>query len=167
MIPTPAPIPELVDAVAKATEEAIRELHRDHTEDFCVYALVTSGEGYRPYLAATVHGPSRWDLAEGPYDIVGDEVMARAEPAFSARGELHEMSDTDADTEFWLRLTSMEEALRRLDDGGLFGREEARSRVLLLVATMPPDESDASFARRLNPPGPLLDAWLNEAAEGA
>lgn len=83
-----APVPELVDAVAVAAEEAIRQLRAEHSDDFCVYALVTSGEGYRPYLAVTVHGEARWDLADGPYDIVGDEILARAEPAFAARGDL-------------------------------------------------------------------------------
>lgn len=167
MRPTPAPVPELVDAVAEAAGEAIRRLHDDHAEDFCVYALVTTGEGYRPYLAATVHGQSRWDLTAGPYDIVGDELLARAEPAFAARTALHELSTAEAETELQRRLASMEAALRRLDDDGLFGRGEDRDRVLLLVATMPPDDSDASFARRLNPPGQLLDTWLEEAAEGA
>jgi hypothetical protein len=31
---------------------------------------------------------------------------------------------------------------------------------------MPPDETDAAFARRLNRTGPLLAAWLDEASEG-
>ncbi|WP_449277955.1 DUF4303 domain-containing protein [Leucobacter sp. GX24907] len=160
------PVPELVDVVAEATEEAVRRLRAEHSEDFCVYALVTTGEAYRPYLAATVHGDSRWDLADSPYDLVCDEVLAQAEPAFSERGQLYDMDPADAEAEYWRRLASMEAALQRLDDGGLFGRGEARSRILLLVATMPPDESDVVFARRLNPAGPLLDAWLKEAAEG-
>lgn len=162
-----APVPELVDAIAGPLERAIQQLRRDHPEDFCVYALVTSGEGYRPYLAATVHGENRWDLAGSPYDIVGDELLSQTESAFLARGELHEMSEADAEQEYWRRLASMEAALRQLDDDGLFGQDSDRDRVLLLVATMPPDESDAAFAKRLNPSGPLLDAWLDEAAEGA
>lgn len=60
----------------------------------------------------------------------------------------------------------MEAALRRIDAEGLFGVGPTRDEVLLLVTTMPPDEADAAFATRLNPPGPLLSAWLEEAAEG-
>ncbi|MGC4154896.1 MAG: DUF4303 domain-containing protein [Propionicimonas sp.] len=167
MTMSPEPVVELVDAITEAAGEAIQTLRAGHPEDFCVYALVTSGEAYRPYLAATVHGETRWDLADSRYAIVEDELLARAEPAFSARGYLHEMNAEDAEAEYGRRLASMEASLRRLDDKGLFGGGDERARVLLLVATMPPDETDAEFARRLNPPGPLLDAWLAEAAEGA
>ncbi|SEE96890.1 DUF4303 domain-containing protein [Ruania alba] len=161
------PIPALVDAIAEATDEAIRRLRSEHRADFCVYALVTSGEAYRPYLTATVHGKSRWDLADSPYALVADEILARTDVEFTARGQLHDMDVPDAEEEYWRRLTSMEAALRRLDETGLFGTGVERARILLVVATMPPDESDAGFARRLNPAGPLLDAWLAEAAEGA
>lgn len=157
----------LVEAVVDATRSAVRQLHAERREDeaFCAYALVTTGEGFRPYLAVTVHGPDRWNLADSPYAIVGDEWLAQTEPAFSARGDLFEAADPDAEWE--VRSASLEEALRRLDGEGLFGTGPARDEVLLLVATMPPDESDAGFARRLNASGPLLDAWLREAAEGA
>lgn len=163
----PAPVPALVEAVTEATAEAIELLRAQHPEDFCVYALVTSGEGFRPYLTATVRGEAQWDLADSPYAIVEDEILARAEPAFMARGDLYDMTDDAAEEEFSRRMASMEEALRRLDNQGLFGRGEERARVLLLVVTMPPDPSEAEIGRRLNPPGPLLDAWLREAAEGA
>ncbi|QOR69867.1 DUF4303 domain-containing protein [Ruania alkalisoli] len=161
------PIPALVDAIAEATDEAIRRLRSEHRADFCVYALVTSGEAYRPYLTATVHGESRWDLADSPYALVADEILARTDVAFTARGQLQDMDAAKAEEEYWRRLTSMEAALRRLDEAGIFGTGIERDRVLLLVATMPPDENDAGFARSLNPGGPLLDAWLAEAAEGA
>ncbi len=163
----PEPVTELVDVIAPAVRRAVAGLHAEHSADFCVYALVTTGEALRPYLTATVHGVNPWDLAEGPYAIVGDEWLAMTEPAFAARGDLHQMDAATADREYWARLASMEAALCRLDDEGLFGTGTEREWVLLLVTTMPPDETDAEFARRLNPPGPLLDAWLAEAAEGA
>lgn len=156
----------LVGAVVDATRKAVSQLHaeRQEGEAFCTYALVTTGEGLRPYLAVTVDGPGRWNLGESPYAIVGDDWLAQTEPAFSARGDLFETADPDAEWE--VRAASLEEALRRLDSEGLFGDGAEREHVLLLVATMPPDESDSGFARRLNPPGRLLDAWLLEAAEG-
>jgi len=159
--------PALVNAVSDATRHAVTRFHAEHDnhdETFCVYALVTSGEGLRPYLTVTVDGPDRWNLADSPYAIVGDDWLAQTESAFSARGNVFEAADIDA--EWDLRLASMEESLRRLDSEGLFGIGAQREAVLLLVATMPPDESDSGFARRLNPPGPLLEAWLREAAEG-
>lgn len=166
MADAPAHIPELAEAVHKAAGQAIRMLYAEHPEDFCLFALVTSGEGYRPYLAATVHGDDRWDFTLGPYDFVFDDILAQTEEDFAARGELHLMNAADAALEHERRLASLEEALRRIDADGLFGTGDDRARVLLLVATMPPDDSDAGFARRLNPRGPLLDTWLDEAAEG-
>ena len=58
----------------------------------------------------------------------------------------------------------METALRRLDGEGLFGVGEARAGVLVLVEVVPGDEENVPAARRLNPPGPALDAWLGPAA---
>lgn len=161
-----APVPDLVDVVADATREAIERFRTENSEDVCVYALVTTGEALRPYLTVTVRGEGQWDLADSPYAIVEDDVLARTDPAFAARGQLNLMNRDDAEREFWNRLLSIQEALRRLDQEGLFGRDAERDGVLLLVATMPPDHNDAGFARRLNPSGPLLEAWLREAAEG-
>ncbi|SDP08754.1 DUF4303 domain-containing protein [Lentzea jiangxiensis] len=58
----------------------------------------------------------------------------------------------------------METALRRLDGEGLFGVGEARAGVLVLVEVVPGGEENAPAARRLNPPGPALDAWLGSSA---
>ena len=156
----------LAGAIAEATRRAVEELRALSPGPFCVFALITSGEALRPYLGVTLHGPGRWDLPDSPFAIVGDEHLSELEPLFDGRGDLHTLPPQDAEQEFQVRLASMEEALRALDGQGLFGVGQARDEVLLLVFTMPPDESDAGFATRLNPPGPLLSAWLEAAAEG-
>jgi hypothetical protein len=156
----------LTAVIVEAVRPAILQLRSEHPESFCVYALVTVGEGLRPYLAATVHGDGRWDLADSPYAVVCDEWLAQTQPAFDERGTIDELTPQEWDAELATRLASMEAALRAIDAEGLVGRGVDRDKALLLVALMPPDESDAGFARRLNPPGPLLEAWLAEAAEG-
>lgn len=156
----------LTMAIVDATRRAVEQLRAEHEGPFCVYALVTSGEALRPYLSVTLDGPDRWDLPDSPFAIYGDEHFAGLEDLYSRRGDLHRMAPDDADAEYWLRLTSMEAALRMLDAEGLFGSGRERDRTLLLVMTMPPDETDAVFARSLNPPSPLLTAWLEEASEG-
>lgn len=161
------PDPRLTAAIVEACRPAILDLRAEHPQEhFCVYALVTVGEGLRPYLAATVHGDGRWDLADSPFAIVGERWLSQTEPAFRERDTMDELTPLAWQAEFRTRLASMEAALRELDDAGLFGTGAERATVLLLVALMPPDDSDTGFARRLNPPGPLLDAWLAEAAEG-
>ena len=76
-----------------------------------------SGEGYRPYLALTEHDDDQLDLAGSRFAIVEDEILARTEPAFEARGFLHDMVDDESEIEFDRRLASMEAVLRRLDAG--------------------------------------------------
>jgi hypothetical protein len=164
--PAVEPDPVLTAAIADATRAAVAQLHVEHPGPFCAYALVTTGEALRPYLIVTPDGPERWDLADSPYAITGDEHFAHVAALYAARGDLADLPVEEAPAEYDRRLASMEAAWCVLDAEGLFGAGAARAATLLLVATMPPDESDAGFARRLNPPGPLLDAWLAEAAEG-
>ncbi|MFV0405285.1 MAG: DUF4303 domain-containing protein [Propioniciclava sp.] len=159
--------PELTKLIADAARKAVTQLRTQTSGPFCVYALLTSGEALRPYLSVTLHGPGRWDLADSPLALVGDEFFAPLGRVYAERGDLRGMAPADADAEYWRRLASMEAALAALDGEGLFGTGTDRAQTLLLVSVMPPDQSDAEFARRLNPPGGLLDAWLAEAAEGA
>jgi hypothetical protein len=160
------PDPVLTAAIADATRAAVTRLRAEHPGPFCAYALVKTGEALRPYLTVTPDGPERWDLADSPYAITGDEHFAHVAALYAARGDLTDLPVEEAPAEYDRRLASMEAAWCQLDTEGLLGTGAARAATLLLVATMPPDESDAGFARRLNPPGPLLDAWLAEAAEG-
>ncbi len=162
----PNPDSALTTAIATSARGAITQLHSDEPGPFCLYALLTSGEALRPYLSVTLDGPNRWDLADSPFAVFGDEHFAPLEKIYAERGSLFEMTPTDADTEYWVRLMSMEAALRTLDEEGLFGTGRDREQTLLLVTPMPPDHTDAESARRLNPRSALLVDWLKEASEG-
>ncbi|RII17823.1 hypothetical protein DSC45_13045 [Streptomyces sp. YIM 130001] len=157
--------PVLTEAIAGAARKAIGRLRAEHAGPFCVYALVTTGEALRPYLSVTLDGPQRWDLPDSPFAICGDEYLAPLDAVYAARGDLFDMQPEDEEAEYELRLASMEAALHTLVEEGVFGTGREREQTLLLVTTMPPDETDAEFARRLNPPGALLTAWLEEASE--
>lgn len=161
----PVPDAHLAALVADATRAALAELPADVRAGPCAVALVTTGEGLRPYLSVTLDYDGRWDLGAGPYAVVGDAHLAAVADAWDARGHLMELDAAAADAELATRLATMEHALRLLDVEGAFGVGDARRRTLLLVATMPPDVTDAGFARRLNPAGRLLDRWLVEASE--
>lgn len=160
------PDPALTAEIVRGTRLAVQQLHAEHRGPFCVYALVTSGEALRPYLVVTPDDETRWDLPDSPFAVFGDEHLAGLEAHFTERGEIFDLPAQDARAEYDLRLASMEAALRVLDADGLFGFGADRHQTLLLVTTMPPDETAAAFARRLNPVGPLLTAWLDEASEG-
>jgi len=162
----PASDAELAAVVADATESAIGELPTFVREQWCIVALITTGEALRPYLGVTVHGSTRWDLADSEFAVAADDHLAGVTQAWDARGMLAEMDSAAWAAAFDDRVATLEEALRILDVRGLFGRGDDRTRVLLQVATMPPDNCDVGFVRRLNPAGPLRDAWFAEAAEG-
>ncbi len=164
-IERPVPDAALAAAVAGAVRAALATLPKAIADELRVAALVTTGEALRPCLAVTVRGEAEWDLAGSEHAVVGDEHLAATANAWDRRGNLPEMDEAAMDAEFALRLATLEEALRLLDAEGVFGTGSTRRRRLLLVATMPPDETDAGCARRLNPPGPLLDRWLEEASE--
>lgn len=158
--------------IADAAGATIEAMRRAHPERFYAFALLTAGEAQAPYLSACsleadlAEGLGRWSLADTPYAVWGyEEHFTDVARAFRDRGELFERDGRDFEDEYALRLASIEEGLRLLDVAGLFGTGDERQRVLLIAGTMPPDENDAGFVRRLNPSGPLYDEWLRDCAE--
>ena len=85
---------------------------------------------------------------------------------FLSRGNLYDLNDEEFDREYVLRYSAMEEAMRRLDQEGLFAVNQRREDVVVLVEVMPPDETNTQRAYRLNRPDcGMLHIWLEEAAE--
>lgn len=163
---------DLADALTDAVRAAVADLRRDspgHT--FYFFTLTTPGEAFGPALSAWSHealasrpdaDTVRYSYADSPFSIVGEEHLAPVRELFDRRPQIYDIDDEDAsEAEFALRLRAMETALRRLDGEGVFGVEEARSEVLILVEVVPGDEENVDCARRLNRPGPALDAWLS------
>jgi hypothetical protein len=169
MIPTEA---DLADALTTAVRAAVMDLFRDNPgHTFYYITLTTPGEAFGPALSAwsyealaqrTDADDVRYSYADSPFSIVGEEHLKPVRELFAARPEVFDIDDDDAsEAEFDLRLRAMETALQRLSDEGLFGAGEARAGVLVLVEVVPDDEENTvARARRLNPPGPALDAWL-------
>lgn len=167
VVPTEA---ELADALTTAARAAVTDLFRDNPgHTFYYVTLTTPGEAFGPALSAWSHealaqrsdaDDVRYSYADSPFSIVGEEHLKPVREMFAARPEVFDLADDASDAEFELRLRAMETALRRLADEGLFGVGEARANVLILVEVVPDDEDNVARARRLNPPGPALDAWL-------
>ncbi|WP_199749113.1 DUF4303 domain-containing protein [Amycolatopsis sp. WAC 01376] len=154
-----------------AARAAVTDLFRDNPgHSFYYVTLTTPGEAFGPALSAWSRealarradaDDVRYSYADSPFSIVGEEYLKPVREMFAARPEVFDIADDDAsEAEFDLRLRAMETALRRLDDEGLFGVGVARADVLVLVEVVPDDEENVARARRLNPPGPVLDAWL-------
>ncbi|MFJ8912648.1 DUF4303 domain-containing protein [Amycolatopsis sp. NPDC102389] len=167
MIPAEA---DLADALTTAARAAVTDLFRDNPgHTFYYVTLTTPSEAFGPALSAWSRetlaqradaDAVRYSYADSPFSIVGEEYLKPVRELFAARPEVFDLDDEASDAEFDLRLRAMETALRRLSDEGLFGVGEARADVLVLVEVVPDDEDNVARARRLNPPGPALDAWL-------
>lgn len=165
--------PALSRLIADATRGAVEDLRAEHPERFYAFALLTTGEALHPYLSACSHEddernglPYRWGFSDSSYVVWGyEQHFIEVRRAFEDRGDLFRLPPAASAAEYATRLASMEEAWRLLDADGVFGTGEERERVLLVVETLPPDASAAEIARRLNPPGPLREAYLREAGE--
>jgi hypothetical protein len=174
---TEAPLSE---AIERATRLAVHKLFAEHPESFYYLSLITTGEAHAPFLTAWSEEaldeeakrqglPStdllKWSYADSPYTCYGEEFFGEVNRLFDERPSMdHTRTEEEWSTEFDLRLTAMEAAMKRLDEQGLFGRGPNRDQLVINVEVMPPDRTNTQRAIRLNPKGALVE-WLKEAAE--
>lgn len=174
---------ELTQMIATAARKAFSRLFRETSEEFYYCTLVSTGEGLAPYPSAwswqaleretaAASNPEarkallKWSYSDSPYWLFGQEYFEDVAKAFDDMANLHEVTDANAYRHaLERRLSATEAAMALLDSEGLFGAGEKRAGTVLLVEVMPPDRSNTERALRLNPPGPALDDWLEEAAE--
>jgi len=149
-------------------------------EDFYFIVLVTTGEGRGPLLAArstqelaraAATDPqyaewTKWSYADSAYCDIGASHFSPIASRLASRPGIDDLDGVDWEIELHTRVQLMEDALAKLDEEGLFSRNQPRERVLVNVELIPPDASNTQRARRLNTPENLaLAAWLTEAAE--
>ncbi len=168
---------ELTEAFVKAAGSAFSSLKKNRREQFYFYAFIFD-EGMHPYISAWSYEALeksfvadevpdedkswwKWDSADSPYAVYGyDEFFQEAGALLDKRQE--SISDDELySTEWDMRVNSMEEAMKRLDQSGLFGTGEDRKNVVINVEIAPPDGSDYARALRLNPSSPLLMEYLD------
>ncbi len=102
----------------------------------------------------------KWDYSDSPYCAYGYDVFF---------GEVYKILDERAgkmsveelySAEWYTIMSSMEEALRRLDKADFFGMGDERRQVIVNVEQAPPDCKEYDRAISLNPPSPLLNEYL-------
>lgn len=173
----------LADAIYEAAQNAARKLfsiYKNH--HFYYFALVTDGEAHAPFISAWSRealqeasadsaDPDmdaaylKWSYADSPFCFFGEDFFSVVNELFAARPEMsHKMSQAEWHSEFRLRISAMESALKRLDETGVFGRGTDRLGIVINVEVVPPDHSNTERARRLNP-NEALTNWLAEIAE--
>lgn len=167
---------ELVSAFENAFHNAVISLTEKHNENFYYFAFIFD-EGLQPYISAWSYEAYekslvddnirdedkswwKWDYADSPYAAYGfDEFFGEVKELLYKRED--ELSlDELYDTEWTIRINSMEEAMKRLDKKGLFGEGERRKNVVINVEVAPPDCLERQRALRLNPSSELLSEYL-------
>jgi hypothetical protein len=174
---------ELTAAIADATRQAVFALFREHPGRYYYCSLVTTGEAHPPYLSAWSHEaldkaaqndpdpPSarmllEWSATDSPFCCYGDGFFEPVRALFAKRPRIDPMlRDDQWDAEWRFRVDAMSAALAQLDKDGIFGRGEARTRIVVNVEVLPPDRTNTDRAVRLNPTEAIKES-LAEAAEG-
>ena len=168
---------ELVAAFMTALINTFTALKKNYDEHFYYYAFIFD-EGLHPYISAwsyealersiIEHEISdedkdwwKWDYSDSPYAVYGyDEYFCEVKALLDERRKHLSIDELYGD-EWKLRISSMEEAMKRLDQSGFFGLGNERENVVINVETAPPDGSEYHRALRLNPKSSLLLEYLN------
>lgn len=172
---------ELVEAFVKSAGDAFSSLKENHKEQFYYFAFIFD-EGMHPYISAWSYealeksmmdnkiteedkGWWKWDYSDSPYVVYGyDEFFCEVSELLDQRAD--KLSDDELyDVEWEIRIASMEEAMKRLDQSGMFGIGDERENVVINVEIAPPDYSEYNRALRLNAASSLLSEYLEYCEE--
>ena len=179
---------ELVEVFERAAEKAFTSLIEEHSTEHFYYFTMIIDEALKPYISAWSYEALeeclaekelendeerlwyKWGACESPYAGYGyDENFSECENLLDKRetiaDKIHEEAGTyeEIDKEFELLINSMEEAMRRLDEKGLFGTGDEREGIVIMAEIIPPEASNNDRALRLNKNG-LIEEYLEDNA---
>lgn len=165
--------------IIKAARNIFLDLFNNE-EHYYYITLVTDGLVGTPFISAwSLEALEReceknsedaemieWSYADSPYCAWKQERFNEVERLLCDRGNISELNDEEFEREYELRLFAMEEAMRELDNEGIFSRNQDRKNVVVLVEIMPPDYTNTKRAYRMNDSRTkIFTKWLEEAAE--
>lgn len=154
----------IVNVLKHAAKKSFESLFKEHEEQFYYCTFIQAEDGTPFIFACSYEGLDR-TLEQNGIDKNDENERSEfkwsyADSPYCAYG----YDDEAYDREFEIRLNSMEEAMRQLDEEGLFGVGEERKKVVVIAEVMPPDYTYTERALRLNPREALTE-WLEECAE--
>jgi len=167
----------MTDVITEATRKSLLQLF-ENGEKFYYCSLITVGEGLVPTISAwswealkkeckKQNVPEdwlKWSYADSPYLDFGTENFNRVKALYSSRPTIDDSDENIWETEFNLRLKAMELSLKRLDNEGIFSRNQNREEICVLVEVMPPNKINTETALRLNDPkSKAMEEWLKQA----
>lgn len=169
---------KITQALCVAVKSALADLYINQ-EHYYYITLVSDDGGNTPCISAWSYEALersggndedkeliKWSYADSPYCCHRQEDFAEVDRMLRERPNIWELEDAQFEIEYEKRYKAMEEAMRQLDEQGLFAVNQARDEVVVLVETMPPDEDNTIRAYRMNNRGSrIFQEWLEEAAE--
>lgn len=159
---------DIIEPLLEAAEKSFRLLFKEHNEHFyyCTLVMIEVGTPCISALSYEVieklalasddydnaYKLLKWSYADSPYCGFGfDEYFGDIVKVFEQSFNNTDCNEEDYEKKVLCWLDSMEEAMRRLDDKGLFGVGKERSRLFINAEIMPPEVSNFDRAKRLNP----------------
>ncbi|MBR0484110.1 MAG: DUF4303 domain-containing protein [Oscillospiraceae bacterium] len=152
------------DLLLETVRNSFQALFKQHHETFYYCTLILS-DGATPFISAfseetlkeaVKNNPDdsaddlKWSYADSPYCGYGfEEYFQELDNVFSKRmNAISSDEEYNKEIEHWLFL--MEKVMKTLDKEKLFGEGKERRRMILNAEIMPPDETNAERASRLN-----------------
>lgn len=147
-----------------ATRNAFKVLFKEHNENF-YYATLILSEGGTPFISALSEEvlknlsegytdealkDYKWSYADSPYCGYGfEEYFGELNKLFYERMKSIS-TDKGYEKEITHWLSDMEKVMKTLDEEKVFGEGEKRDKMIINAEIMPPEESNAKRAKRLN-----------------
>jgi hypothetical protein len=152
------------DLLLEASRNGFEALFNEHNEEFYYCTLILS-EGATPFISAfskealneVVNKNDgnysveelKWSYADSPYCGYGfEKYFNEIDKVFCER--MNDVSEGDYDTEIEYWLSLMEKVMKTLDKENVFGDRKKRRNMIINAEIMPPDDSNAQRAERLN-----------------
>ena len=152
------------DLLLEAARNGFKSLFKEHNEEFYYCTLILS-EGATPFISAFSkeslqeavkknnnkysEEELKWSYADSPYCGYGfEEYFKEIDKVFFERMEKVADEDYDNEMEYWLSL--MEKVMKTLDNEKVFGEGKIRRDMIVNAEIMPPEDSNAERAERLN-----------------
>lgn len=166
----------LTEAILIAAKKSFLSLF-ENDEQYYYCTLLTTGEGPFPVISAWSYealqretcqasDPQeekeliKWSYADSPYYNYGENNFEIVKAILSERPNIDELEIEEWDRELGLRLLSMELAMKKIDEDGVFSLNQPRESVLIVAELMTPDKINAEIASRLNRRSKLLTEYI-------
>lgn len=176
----------MVELLKEAAKETFISLLRKN-EKFYYFSLLID-EGMFPYISAwsyealdnivseivlnnTIEFENekleyKWSPCDSPYCAYEHNLHFKKVDKLIEIRNANMNFDKEFEYEFAIRLNSMEEAMKQLDYEGFFGSNDDRKNIIISVEVIPPDFTNTSRIKRLNPhSNSLIQEWLELCAE--